>query len=88
MTTDVEAVNNLSFAMKVKLAEKRAEGFSGWQRLTDTDLTFRLVHHLLKGDPVDVANYCAMLYQTGQKINVATVYGCICGRATNEGSDQ
>ena len=59
---DSLAVDNLAKLMKEKLAKQRAKGYGGW----DTDcsqerLSEMLRSHLEKGDPVDVANFCAFL---------------------------
>lgn len=64
------AVDRLAVAMRKKLAEKRAQGFGGWNAAGTTakelsDLLLKLVD---KGDPVDVANICAFMSYRGQKI--------------------
>lgn len=66
------AVKYLAHAMKAKLAKKRAEGMSLWNdpnRCSTADLARLLRHHVQKGDPVDVANYAAMLYARNGKTN-------------------
>jgi len=71
---DDAAVDALAALMKAKLAEKRAKGYGGWnnkslcpqQRLSDM-----LRAHVDKGDPVDVANFCAMLSARGEGIAAA-----------------
>ena len=71
---DEAAVDALAALMKAKLAEKRAKGYGGWndknqcpqQRLSDM-----LRAHVDKGDPVDVANFCAMLSARGEGIAAA-----------------
>ncbi|KQR27228.1 hypothetical protein ASF91_19620 [Rhizobium sp. Leaf155] len=68
---DDEAVNRLSAFMKAKLAQKRAEGFSGWRdqaQYNAAALSAELLHHMLKGDPIDVAIYCMMLHWRGEII--------------------
>lgn len=62
------AVDNLANAMKLKLAKKRAESFSGWEKTNPHFLSKLLLEHTRKGDPVDVANFCAFLYEQGKKI--------------------
>ena len=54
------AVDALATAMKFKLAKQRSKGYGGW----DTDCTQQRLSDLLrghvdKGDPIDVANFCA-----------------------------
>lgn len=65
---DDAAVDALAVAMKAKLAKKRAQGFGGWQTANHFILSDFLVEHVEKGDPVDVANFCAMLHYKGDKI--------------------
>ncbi len=59
------AVDGFGIAMKKKLAKKREEGRSGWQDAEPKWLAELLVGHVRKGDPVDIANFCMMLYQIG-----------------------
>ncbi|MEN2430895.1 Lar family restriction alleviation protein [Comamonas sp. F1-6] len=59
---DDAAVDDLATLMKAKLAKQRDKGYGGW----DTDCTRERLSELLrghveKGDPVDVANFCAFL---------------------------
>ena len=66
------AVDALAKAMKAKLAKKRAQGYGGW----DTDCTQQRLSDLLrkhvdKGDPVDVANFCAFLHARDESITAA-----------------
>ena len=68
--TDDAAVDALAAHMKAKLAKQRAKGYGGWddpgcsqQRLSDM-----LRDHVAKGDPVDVANFCAFLTARGEGI--------------------
>lgn len=61
---DDAAVDALAVLMKAKLAEKRAKGYGGWNDKTQCPqqrLSDMLRAHVDKGDPVDVANFCAML---------------------------
>ncbi|WKL14221.1 hypothetical protein QYQ99_17595 [Comamonas testosteroni] len=66
---DDAAVDAMAALMKVKLAKQRDKGYSGW----DTDCTRERLSELLrghvdKGDPVDVANFCAFLSARGEGI--------------------
>ena len=69
---DDAAVEKLAEAMKQKLAEKRAQGRSGW----DTDCTQQRLSALLrqqvdKGHAVNVANFCAFLFSRGESVSAA-----------------
>lgn len=69
---DDDAVDKLVESMKKKLAEKRAQGRSGW----DTDCTQQrlsdlLRQHVEKGDVLDVANFCAFLFARGERVSAA-----------------
>lgn len=66
------AVDALATAMKFKLAKQRSKGYGGW----DTDCTQQRLSDLLrghvdKGDPIDVANFCAFLSARGEGIAAA-----------------
>jgi len=67
---DEEAVDRFAAAMKEKLAKKRRDGRGGWylKSCLSTDLSTMLRDHIDKGDPVDVANFCMMIHQKGDKI--------------------
>ena len=68
---DDMAVDRFATAMKAKLTKKRAEGRGGWDRRDECsaeDLTYMLVQHLWKGDPLDVGNFAMMLHQRGERI--------------------
>lgn len=78
MTThpDSHAVDEFAKVMKARLAEKRAQGFGGWEQkdLLSEDQLSRLFHKLVcKGSPVDVANLAMMLHVRGEKIVPAHV---------------
>ena len=63
---DNAAVDRFAAAMKEKLRISREEkGRDGWQTCSPEYLATLLVGHLKKGDPVDIANFCMMLHQTG-----------------------
>lgn len=71
---DDSAVDALAVLMKAKLAEKRAMGYGGWNDKTQCPqqrLSDMLRAHVDKGDPVDVANFCAMLSSRGEGIAAA-----------------
>lgn len=65
---DDEAVDKFASAMKQKLAQAREKGRSGWQQMTPDELSAMLYHHVEKGDPRDVANFCMFLWNLGQPI--------------------
>jgi len=67
---DDAAVDALAATMKAKLAKQRAKGYSGWgtPECTQQRLSDMLRAHVDKGDPVDVANFCAFLAARGEGI--------------------
>lgn len=67
---DDAAVDALAEAMKAKLAKQRARGYGGWKtpECTQQRLSDMLRGHVDKGDPVDVANFCAFLAARGEGI--------------------
>lgn len=67
---DDAAVDALAEAMKAKLAKQRARGYGGWDtpEFTQQRLSDMLRGHVDKGDPVDVANFCAFLAARGEGI--------------------
>ncbi len=64
---DETAVAYLATAMNTKLARARAKGRSGWDSPECTQQHL-LREHVEKGDPVDVANFCAFLAARGEGI--------------------
>lgn len=63
---DNYAVDTLALVMKKKLASKREQGYNGWVMCNQKQLSCMLREHVDKGDPVDVANFCAfLLYNAG-----------------------
>ncbi|PCE32789.1 hypothetical protein BZL54_09055 [Burkholderia ubonensis subsp. mesacidophila] len=48
--------------MKSKLAGARAKGRGGWELCPPAALSRMLREHVEKGDPCDVANFCAFLW--------------------------
>jgi len=68
---DDAAVDTFAAAMRAKLTQKRAEGYSGWQdqaMFSRGQLWQMLREHVEKGDPVDVANFAMFLHQRGERI--------------------
>ena len=65
---DNEAVDKLAQAMKSKLAKKREQGYHGWATCKHGDLVQLLINHVDKGDPIDVANFCAFLFARGESL--------------------
>ena len=66
---DDAAVDALAVLMKAKLAKQRAKGCGGWDTdCTQERLSDLLRTHVNKGDPVDVANFCAFLAARGEMI--------------------
>ena len=65
---DNEAVDKLAQAMKSKLAKKREQGYHGWETCKHGDLVQLLINHVDKGDPIDVANFCAFLFARGEPL--------------------
>lgn len=65
---DNEAVDKLAQAMKNKLAKKREQGYHGWETCKHGDLVQLLINHVDKGDPIDVANFCAFLFARGERL--------------------
>lgn len=65
---DNEAVDKLAEAMKNKLAKKREQGYHGWETCKHGDLVQLLINHVDKGDPIDVANFCAFLFARGEPL--------------------
>ena len=70
---DNEAVDKLAQAMKNKLAEKREQGYHGWETCKHGDLVQLLINHVDKGDPIDVANFCAFLFARGEPLTQAVL---------------
>ena len=67
---DDAAVDALAALMKAKLAKQRAKGYGGWDsdHCSQEKLSILLRGHVDKGDPVDVANFCAFLSARGEGI--------------------
>lgn len=72
---DDEAIDHFAAAMRDKMRRSREQkGRGGWQAAPSARLTYLLVEHLEKGDPVDVANFAMMLHQNGQRLDELVVY--------------
>lgn len=70
---DEEVIDAFATAMKAKMALKRAQGRGGWSNkgncsVTGAELSEQLRDHVEKDDPIDVANYCFMLWARGELI--------------------
>lgn len=67
---DDAAVDALAALMKAKLAKQREKGYGGWDdtECSQQHLSNLLRGHVDKGDPVDVANFCAFLSARGEGI--------------------
>ena len=70
---DNEAVDKLAQAMKNKLAKKREQGYHGLETCKHGDLVQLLINHVDKGDPIDVANFCAFLFARGEPLTEAVL---------------
>lgn len=59
------AVDKFAVAMKDKMAVSRTKGRGGWENPEECgieDLACMLVQHVEKGDPVDIGNFCMMVW--------------------------
>ncbi len=65
---DDAAVDRFAAEMKAKLAVARAKGRGGWEQCAPAELSAMLREHVDKGDPRDVANFCAFLWNLGASI--------------------
>lgn len=66
------SINNFSNQMKAKMLRSRQKGRDGWydpERCAAADLVAQYREHLKKGDPVDIANYCMMIFTRGIDLN-------------------
>ncbi len=64
------AIIELATAMANKLLKTHRQGRGGFQEVGQRHLSLLLQDHLIKGDPVDVANYCAFLHFKEEKIDL------------------
>ncbi len=60
--SDVAAIFEFSLAMADKMFVSHQKGRSGWRNCPVDDLWAMLREHVEKGDVVDVANFCMMIY--------------------------
>lgn len=70
---DDEAVDRFAAAMKAKLAKKRDEGRGGWDNPEECSigsLSYMLIQHVWKGDPIDVGNLAMMIHQRDSRIAI------------------
>jgi hypothetical protein len=68
---DDEAVRRFAAAMMQKMRASREKGRHGWddEMICPTErLQAMLLDHVAKGDPVDVANFCMMLWTRGAPV--------------------
>jgi hypothetical protein len=79
--SDDMAVDSFAGHMKQKLAAKRLDGRHGWSNkdllhggISGDELSVQLRRHVEKGDPLDVANFCMMLYHRGEPITGRAPY--------------
>ena len=86
--SDDIAVDLFAAKMKEKLAKSRDKGRGGWEDCTIEYLITSLKDHILKGDPVDVANFSMMISLRGESIKtpVWTVADQKAGRLPEVGS--
>lgn len=59
------AIDKFAAAMKMKMAKQRKKDWFGWDTCTIDRLQSLLAGHMVKGDPIDVGNYCMMLFNRG-----------------------
>ena len=59
---DYSSVDSFAEAMKEKMFQKSEKGYSGWRDCPPDNLRKLLTEHIEKGDPIDVANFCMMLW--------------------------
>ena len=62
-----EEVQNFAEAMKDRMEMQRVNGRSGWRECPAEDLREMLSACVAKGDPLDVANFCMMLWSLGEE---------------------
>lgn len=66
--TDNDHIDSFASIMKHKMLKSRLKGRHGWDDPSLWTVEFLeegLRHHIEKGDVVDIANYCMMLFQRG-----------------------
>lgn len=63
---DELAVHRFARQMRIKLEQKRSQGYSGWDdpTLCPMDRLWEMLRsHVEKGDPVDIGNFAMMIHQ-------------------------
>ena len=63
------AIEKFCKAMSEKMKKSRQKGRSGWQECDPDIFSAMLREHIEKGDPLDVANFCMMLWNIGVPIS-------------------
>lgn len=64
-------VLRFSAAMRAKLDKKRRAGRGGWNRPEECTIEYLrelLAEHVLKGDPLDIANLCMMIWNRENQV--------------------
>lgn len=67
--TDDEAIDKFAEAMKAKMRLAKSKGRGGWETCSPDKLRHEMLQHIVKGDPVDVANYAMMLHTMKRPTN-------------------
>lgn len=60
--TDDECITYFAVAMKAKMLRSATKGRADWQKATKLEIQKQFYEHIAKRDPVDIANYCMMLW--------------------------
>lgn len=71
--SDDDAIDTFAAAMRDKMARSRAKWGNDWLGIDIPRLQVSMTDCVRKGDPIDVANYCMMLWHRGGPTKV--VYG-------------
>lgn len=66
-------IEEFSERMLRKLKHKSRQGYKGWETCKHGDLVQLLINHVDKGDPIDVANFCAFLFARGESLTEAVL---------------
>lgn len=83
MKIDEAAVGAFASAMQNKLNDKNIyDGKRGWHVMPIEELLDQFCDHIVKGDLVDIGNYCAMLNARDVPKNVVAAY--VARRITGE----
>lgn len=95
---DKDLIDRFAVALQTKMAETRAKGRSGWEHPGWMDeCRVALARHIEKGDPRDVALYCAFLWYHGERTTpppsedaqsiAENMLGCYCGGVGRHAGD-